>query len=32
MANLTIEETELAESASQFWWLYLVTGVLSGSG
>ena len=28
MANLTIEETELAESASRFWWLYLVTGVL----
>ena len=28
MANLSIEETELAESASRFWWLYLVTGVL----
>ena len=28
MANLRIEETELAESASRFWWLYLVTGVL----
>jgi uncharacterized membrane protein HdeD (DUF308 family) len=26
--SLTIEETELAESASRFWWLYLVTGVL----
>jgi uncharacterized membrane protein HdeD (DUF308 family) len=23
-----MEETELAESASRFWWLYLVTGVL----
>jgi uncharacterized membrane protein HdeD (DUF308 family) len=28
VANLSIEETELAESASRFWWLYLVTGVL----
>lgn len=28
MTNLSIEETELAESASRFWWLYLVTGVL----
>ena len=28
MAHLTIEETELAESASRFWWLYLITGVL----
>ena len=28
MANLSIEEAELAESASRFWWLYLVTGVL----
>lgn len=28
MADLTIEETELAESASRFWWLYLITGVL----
>ena len=28
MASLTMEETELAESASRFWWLYLITGVL----
>ena len=28
MSYLSIEETELAESASRFWWLYLVTGVL----
>jgi uncharacterized membrane protein HdeD (DUF308 family) len=28
MAKLTIEENELAESASRFWWLYLLTGVL----
>ena len=28
MADLTLEETELAESASRFWWLYLLTGVL----
>ena len=28
MASLTMEETELAESASRIWWLYLVTGVL----
>jgi uncharacterized membrane protein HdeD (DUF308 family) len=26
--DLTLEETELAESASRFWWLYLLTGVL----
>ena len=28
MPSLTIEENELAESASRFWWLYLITGVL----
>jgi uncharacterized membrane protein HdeD (DUF308 family) len=28
VATLTMEETELAESASRFWWLYLITGVL----
>jgi uncharacterized membrane protein HdeD (DUF308 family) len=28
VADLTLEETELAESASRFWWLYLLTGVL----
>lgn len=28
MVDLTLEETELAESASRFWWLYLLTGVL----
>jgi uncharacterized membrane protein HdeD (DUF308 family) len=28
VAYLTIEEEELAESASRFWWLYLVTGIL----
>ena len=28
MASLTMEETELAESASRLWWLYLITGVL----
>ncbi len=28
MADLTLEENELAESASRFWWLYLITGVL----
>jgi uncharacterized membrane protein HdeD (DUF308 family) len=28
VADLTIEENELAESASRFWWLYLLTGVL----
>ena len=28
MADLSMEETELAESASRFWWLYLITGVL----
>ncbi len=28
MTSLTLEETELAESASRFWWLYLLTGVL----
>jgi uncharacterized membrane protein HdeD (DUF308 family) len=28
VAYLTIEEKELAESASRFWWLYLVTGIL----
>ena len=29
VADLTIEETELAESASRFWWLYLVTESLA---
>jgi uncharacterized membrane protein HdeD (DUF308 family) len=28
VAELTLEESELAESASRFWWLYLITGVL----
>lgn len=28
MADLRLEENELAESASRFWWLYLITGVL----
>jgi uncharacterized membrane protein HdeD (DUF308 family) len=28
VADLTLEENELAESASRFWWLYLLTGVL----
>jgi uncharacterized membrane protein HdeD (DUF308 family) len=28
VAHLTIEEEELAESASRFWWLYLITGIL----
>jgi uncharacterized membrane protein HdeD (DUF308 family) len=28
VAYLTIEEEELAESASRFWWLYLITGIL----
>jgi uncharacterized membrane protein HdeD (DUF308 family) len=28
LSSLTMEETELAESASRFWWLYLITGVL----
>jgi uncharacterized membrane protein HdeD (DUF308 family) len=28
MADLRMEERELAESASRFWWLYLVTGIL----
>jgi uncharacterized membrane protein HdeD (DUF308 family) len=28
VSTLTIEETELAESASRFWWLYLLTGIL----
>lgn len=28
MTDLRLEENELAESASRFWWLYLITGVL----
>jgi uncharacterized membrane protein HdeD (DUF308 family) len=28
MADLRMEERELAESASRLWWLYLVTGIL----
>lgn len=28
MVDLRIEEEELAESASRFWWLYLLTGIL----
>ena len=28
MVDLRIEEEELAESASRFWWLYLISGVL----
>ncbi len=28
MSYLSMEETELAESASRLWWLYLITGVL----
>ena len=28
MADLRLEENELAESASRFWWLYLITGIL----
>ena len=28
MTNLSMEETELAESASRMWWLYLITGIL----
>jgi uncharacterized membrane protein HdeD (DUF308 family) len=28
MADLRLEERELAESASRLWWLYLITGVL----
>jgi uncharacterized membrane protein HdeD (DUF308 family) len=28
VADLRLEENELAESASRFWWLYLVTGIL----
>ena len=28
MTSLTLEESELAESASRFWWLFLITGVL----
>jgi uncharacterized membrane protein HdeD (DUF308 family) len=28
MADLRIEERELAESASRLWWLYLITGIL----
>lgn len=28
MADLRLEENELADSASRFWWLYLVTGIL----
>ena len=28
MSFLSTEETELAESASRLWWLYLITGVL----
>ena len=28
MVDLRIEEEELAESASRFWWLYLITGIL----
>ena len=28
MAHLSIEETELAESASRFWGLFLITGIL----
>jgi uncharacterized membrane protein HdeD (DUF308 family) len=28
VADLRLEENELAESASRFWWLYLITGVL----
>ena len=28
MADLRMEENELAESASRLWWLYLITGIL----
>jgi uncharacterized membrane protein HdeD (DUF308 family) len=28
VVDLRIEEEELAESASRFWWLYLITGIL----
>ncbi|MGH3011560.1 MAG: HdeD family acid-resistance protein [Gaiellaceae bacterium] len=28
MADLRLEENELAESASRLWWLYLITGIL----
>ena len=28
MTHLRLDENELAESASRFWWLYLVTGIL----
>jgi uncharacterized membrane protein HdeD (DUF308 family) len=28
VVDLRIEEEELAESASRFWWLYLLTGIL----
>jgi uncharacterized membrane protein HdeD (DUF308 family) len=28
VATMALEENELAESASRFWWLYLITGVL----
>jgi uncharacterized membrane protein HdeD (DUF308 family) len=28
VASVTMEETELAESAARLWWLYLITGVL----
>ncbi len=28
MADLRMEQNELTESASRFWWLYLITGIL----
>jgi len=28
LTHLRLDENELAESASRFWWLYLVTGIL----
>ncbi len=28
MQDLRLEETELAENASRYWWLFLVTGIL----